>query len=181
MVAQSPGNLGYQFDMTYAMSDLALIARRKGNAAQAVTLYERGLTIRQRVAGADPKNLRAANGVASLHGYLAAAYGDLGRFDRQLAHCREQLRAWERLVPPAQHSTAPQIAVTRIAVAGALLSAAEHQPAPARRNAITEARRLLDAGEPVARAAAAAGARDGAYALELLAQVKAQLKRLTTA
>ena len=180
MVARNSGNLGYQFDMTYAMADLALIARHKGNAAEAATLYEQGLAIRQRVADADPKDLRAANGVASLHGYLAAAYGDLGRFDRQLAHRREQLRARERLVPPAQHPTSPQIAVARIALAGALLSAAEQQPAPARRSAITEARRLLDAGEPVARAAAAAGARDGAYALELLAEVKARLKRLTT-
>jgi len=177
VVARNPGNLGYEYDMTFGMSDLALIARRKGAPERAVALYEQGLAVRQRVADADPKNLRAAQGVASLHGHLAAAYGDLRQFDRQLAHRREQLRLLERLVPPAQHGTSAQIAVARIALAGALLSAADQQPAAARRTVATEARRLLETGEPTARAAAAAGARDGAYSLELLAEVKAQLKR----
>src|SRR5918994_4599959 len=53
-----------RYDITFTLSDLALVQSRRGEWRGAVEMWRRALEIRQATADADPKNTRALGGVA---------------------------------------------------------------------------------------------------------------------
>lgn len=59
-----------RYDVTFTMSDLALVQAKRGHWDDADAMWLRALAIRQRALDDDPKNTRARSGVATLYGRL---------------------------------------------------------------------------------------------------------------
>jgi non-specific serine/threonine protein kinase/serine/threonine-protein kinase len=97
LIARHPDDPRYRFDMSYSLSDLAFTARRRGDPATARQIWTRALEIRQAALDADPRNVRAMQGVASLHGYLSAAAHDLKEFEVAVNHRRLSLTITEQI------------------------------------------------------------------------------------
>jgi serine/threonine-protein kinase len=84
-----PDNATYRYDMTFSLTDLGLVAKRRGDFAQAESLWTRALAIRQAALAADPRNTRPKAGVANIHAYLGGLYVAQKRINEALSHCRE--------------------------------------------------------------------------------------------
>lgn len=87
-----------RYDITFTLSDLALVQSRRGHWADAVTMWQRALDIRKAISDADPKNVRALTGVATLLGRLALGARAEGDLDTAISRGREELRLREQLV-----------------------------------------------------------------------------------
>jgi non-specific serine/threonine protein kinase/serine/threonine-protein kinase len=137
-----------RYDITFTMSDLALVQSRLKRWPDAIALWRRALEIREAEAEADPKNTRPLSGVGVLYGRLGmAAYntGDLAesaRWYRREITVRERLFALTGPLPGrvAERSWA------RLNTAFVLLELADRSPGdPARAAWIDEARGLARA------------------------------------
>ncbi len=150
LVARHPENARYRFDLSFSLSDLAFAARKKGDPATARTLWTRALDIRQAALDADPRNVRAMRGVASVHGYLAAAAADLKMVDEQLAHRRASLRQVEAVVAVVGAQTSDVTLRTwgQVHLAAAAMDKAEMLPVPERAPFLEEASQALKLAEP---------------------------------
>ena len=62
-----------RFDLTFTLSDLALVRALMHRLADAEVLWRRALAIREEAWAADPRDVRALNGVAVLYGRLGSA------------------------------------------------------------------------------------------------------------
>jgi eukaryotic-like serine/threonine-protein kinase len=180
LVARYPDNPTYRYDMTFCMSDLALIARRRKDLGQARALYLRALQIREQALQADPRNVRAMLGVANLHGYLGAVYRDQGADADAVAHFRKNLELRRRLLGVSDLGPGPAVALlfAQVNLAASLLDLAEHpHPGPSGAPDVIEARRILTEAAGADRALVERTA-DGKEALAYRAQVQERLRRL---
>jgi non-specific serine/threonine protein kinase/serine/threonine-protein kinase len=135
-----------RYDITFTLSDLALVQSRRGEWRDAVTMWQRALEIRRAAADADPKDTRALIGVATLFGRLGGAA--LAQQDpaTSVARYREELGVRDRVISmtgrlPARVS---EQAWSRLNLAQALLDSAAAAPRHPDRGAwLDEARRLV--------------------------------------
>jgi non-specific serine/threonine protein kinase/serine/threonine-protein kinase len=179
LVARHPDNATYRYDMTFSLSDLAFAARKRGDPAAATALWTRALEIRQAALDADPKNVRAMQGVASLHGYLGTAAWDLKQYEENVAHRRESLRLVDALIAirgaaPAEVS---RRCWARLSLAASLIDVAGSRPAGQRAALLDEASALLQRAEPDIRALASRPGTDPGLA-SMLHKERARLQGL---
>jgi tetratricopeptide (TPR) repeat protein len=180
LVARHPDNAAYRYDMTFSLSDLAFVARKQKDPARAESLYLRALEIRQKALDADPKDVRALNGVSNLHNYLAAVYRDRNLTREELYHRRANLELRKRLLAmgaPSAGVIEPLVWASAYLAAGLLDAADKSRSASDRAGATAEARQVLADANRVDRAIAG-GSQNGKDALALLDEQSARLRRL---
>ncbi len=135
-----------RYDITFTLSDLALVQSRRGLWTDAVALWMQALAIRKASVEADPKNVRALTGVATLYGRLGGAARQEQEFAAGVAHYREELRLREELrqrVGDLPGNRADR-AWAALRLAEALRDRADREAGdPARAAWLAEARRLM--------------------------------------
>lgn len=135
-----------QYDITFTLSDIGLVLSRRGHWDDAVAMWNRALEIRLAAAEADPRNIRALSGVATLYGRLGGAAAAEGDVATSVARYRDELAARDRLVAlngPLPGRVSEQ-AWARLRLAQALLNHAEANPNDSARAAwMDEATRLV--------------------------------------
>ncbi|MBP7777437.1 MAG: protein kinase [Acidobacteria bacterium] len=135
-----------RYDMTFTLSDLALIESRRGLWAEAVVLWNQALEIRKAISDADPKNVRALNGVATLNGRLGGAARAAKDFAAAMERYREELTIRLALRERMGDLPAPRAgrAWAALRLAEALTSRASAEARnPARASWLAEARGLV--------------------------------------
>ena len=180
LVASHPDNAAYRYDMTFSLSDLAFVARKRKEFARAESLYLRALEIRQAALDADPKDVRALTGVSNLHNYLGTVYRDLNLTREELFHRRANVELRKRLLAmgePTAGVVEPLVWASAYLAAALLDAAGGARSAIDRAGAIAEARRVLADATRVDRGLVA-GTQNGTDALALLDEQSARLRRL---
>ncbi|MFN7978667.1 MAG: serine/threonine-protein kinase [Vicinamibacterales bacterium] len=135
-----------RYDITFTMSDLALVQAKREHWDDAEAMWRRALAIRQKSLDDDPKNVRALSGVATLYGRLglsAAAQGDhassVERYHAEVA-LRERLIASSGRLP----GRVSELGWAKLRLAEALLRRADAEATSrARPQWIAEARQLV--------------------------------------
>ena len=147
---QLDGRPETRYDITFTLSDLALVQSRRGEWRDAVEMWNRALEIRTAAADADPKNTRALNGVATLHGRLGAAAAAQKDPATSVAHYREELRIQDQLIGVTGRlpNRVSEQAWARLRLAEALLNRGGGPSEPARASWITEAGALVRSTSP---------------------------------
>ena len=180
LVASHPDNAAYRYDMTFSLSDLAFVARKRKEFARAESLYLRALDIRHAALDADPNDVRALTGVSNLHNYLGTVYRDLNLTREELFHRRANVELRKRLLAmgePTAGVVEPLVWASAYLAAALLDAAGGARSAIDRAGAVAEARRVLADATRVDRGLVA-GARNGTDALALLDEQSARLRRL---
>jgi non-specific serine/threonine protein kinase/serine/threonine-protein kinase len=136
-----------RYDITFTLSDLALVQSRRAQWSDAVTMWHRALEIRQAAVDADPKNTRAIVGVATILGRLGGAAREQKDPATSVARYREELRVRNHLIAVSGRLPArvAEQAWCQLRLAEALLANAATAPPPARAAMIAEARGLVRA------------------------------------
>ena len=153
-----------RYDITFTLSDLALVQSRRGAWSDAVTMWNRALEIRQAAVDADPKNTRAIVGVATILGRLGGAARALKDYATSVARYREELLVRNHLIAVAGPLPArvSEQSWCRLRLAEALLENASSAPPSARVKMIAEARGLvLTTGRDDGKIAVTAGSPPG--------------------
>ena len=134
-----------RYDITFTLSDLALVQSRRGEWRDAVEMWGRALEIRKAAADADPKNTRAVNGVATLLGRLGGAAAAQKDWATSAARYREELRIHDQLIGVTGRlpNRVSEQAWARLRLAQALLDLAADPVDPSRSSLINEARGLV--------------------------------------
>lgn len=145
LVARHPDHPRYRYDMTFSLTDLGVVARRRGDFAAAEALYRRALEVRQAALDADPKNVRLMQGVVRVHSYLFRVLIDAQRPAEAVDHARASLLLRERLLgivgPSLEAASNP--CWGRLNLAWALLEVAADAPPAARAREVAEASSLV--------------------------------------
>lgn len=135
-----------RYDITFTLSDLALLPAERGDWAEAVALWNQALAIRKAAMEADPLNRRAVNGTATLYGRLGLAAHTTKDFATAVARYRDELRLRvdiQRRVGDLPGNVADRAWAT-LRLAEALMDWAASEPGhPARAGWLAEARRLV--------------------------------------
>lgn len=174
-IRRDPNDSQLRYNMTFALSDLALIAMKRLDYVSAELLYRRSLQIREPVLAADRADRRALAGLA----YTRLNLGETLRLQKKFAEAdaqyRRSLELRRELVRLDGTTPANLVGVGNAALclAQSLLDEAEAKPAGARRH------RLIDQSrELLATAAAVAGVHANAELDPALPAVTAeQLRR----
>ncbi len=87
-----------RYDITFTLSDLALVQSRRGRWDDAVALWTQALAIRKASVEADPRNVRAVGGVATIYGRLGGAARVAGDFRATADRYRQELALREDLL-----------------------------------------------------------------------------------
>lgn len=86
-----------QLDLSYDYSDLGWVTVRLGDQAAALALYRKAQALRQTVAQADPNDHRAAAGVASITGRVAAQLRRIHDLPAALEESQHATALWKQL------------------------------------------------------------------------------------
>ena len=141
-LAEAPADLAIKLDMSYALSDLALIWLRRNQFSKALDYAQQMRVIREEVVGADPRNERARGAMAGAHARVANILWRTGARAESVAAYEKALAIREALL-----RSSPQIVAEQAQVADLLSELGEAyrvlgQPAKARRS-LTRALELL--------------------------------------
>jgi len=135
-----------RYDITFTLSDLALVQSRRGLWTDAVALWNQALTIRKAAMAADPRDVRAVNGTATLYGRLGGAARAAKDVTTTVARYRDELQLRDELrtrIDDLPGNRADRAwAALRLAEGLSDRAAAEPRN-PARAAWLAEARRLL--------------------------------------
>lgn len=162
-----------RFDITFTMSDLALVQSRQGRWEDAEALWRQALVIREAAVASDPNDNRALSGVGVLYGRLGTAANARRDYLAAVAAYRDELVRRERLIALAGSlpGRVSERAWARLRLAEALLNVPAAAGRAARR---AEAQRLVSAlTRADGRTSVAAGSEPG-Y-VELYDKVTARL------
>lgn len=80
LLEQDPADMNQRYNITFALSDLGLIARNRGDLDRSLKYFSEAASIRDEFYASDPKSVRILNGVTNVHCQLASLQGKLGRF-----------------------------------------------------------------------------------------------------
>lgn len=108
ILANLPPADSRRYDITFTLSDLALVQSRLGKWSDAAVMWQRALDIRKALSDADPKNVRALAGVATLYGRLGLAARASGDLDACIQRSRDELALRERLLAMRTDQAAPR-------------------------------------------------------------------------
>lgn len=154
-----------RYDITFTLSDLALVEAERGKWTDAVALWNEALSIRQEAMKADPLNRRAVNGTATLYGRLGLAAHAMKDFPTAVARYRDELRLREELKRRVGNlpGNVADRAWVALRLAEALLDHAASAPGdPGRAGWLSEARRLVSSVRRIdGKAAVPAGSEPG--------------------
>jgi non-specific serine/threonine protein kinase/serine/threonine-protein kinase len=158
-----------RFDITFTMSDLALVWGLTNRLTDAEALFRRALTIREAAAAADPKDVRALNGVAVLHGRLGSVAFARRDWPSAVVAYRAEIERREAIVGLTGRlpGRVADLSWARLRLAEALANGAEASPRAAGASAdLSLARRLVGATtRSDGRVAVPAGSEPGYLAL----------------
>jgi len=180
--ASQPNLADLRIDVAARTSDLALTARRDGDAVKAEALWAQALADLRPLADAGSVDSRALGRVAEVQASLGSLCRSQRRFEESLVHYREALRARERqaAAPDAPSDAALALADARTSVARLLLDLTEvRRPGPNDAARLREAGTLLAQADAPVRAAAAASPA-GQEALAELGRQSERQRRLTS-
>ncbi len=180
--AIQPNLADLRIDVAARTSDLALTARRDGDAAKAEALWAQALVDLRPLADAGSGDPRALGRVAEVRASLGSLCRSQRRFEESLVHYREALRARERqsAAPDAPPDAALALADARTSVARLLLDLTEvRRPGPNDAARLREAGTLLAQADAPVRAAAAASPA-GQESLAELGRQSERQRRLTS-
>jgi serine/threonine protein kinase len=100
-VRENPANGRAKMDLSYDYSDWGYTLRQMGNNRAALEQYRRAENIRAELAGADPRDARAANGLVSIESRIASALADSGdhkasrqTFQRAIGHAEKMIETF---------------------------------------------------------------------------------------
>ena len=129
--ARNPADHRAKLDLSYDYSDLAWVAARMGRERDALAAYRRTLALRTEVARLDPKNFRAAEGVASSTRRIGALLGVMGDWNGALTQLRKAILLYEDLTgrAPEDWETACNLAEAHVELANTLAAAPGHRSA----------------------------------------------------
>lgn len=85
------------FELSFTLSDLGLACRRQKRFGDAERYYREALEIRKRAAAEDPKDVRAAAALATVHWRLGWVYADAGRPEAAIPWGRRAVEMSEAL------------------------------------------------------------------------------------
>lgn len=135
-----------RYDITFTLSDLALVQSRLGLWTEAVALWNQALAIRKAAMDADPRNVRAMNGTATLYGRLGGAAREAKDVATTVARYRDELQLRDelrrRVGDLPGNRTDRAWAALRLAEGLSARAAVEPRD-PARKAWLAEARRLV--------------------------------------
>lgn len=77
----NPGDSAQRYNMTFALSDLGLIAKMRGDDRKSLAYFSEAAVIRDEFHAADPKNVRVLNGVINVHCQKATVLARLARYE----------------------------------------------------------------------------------------------------
>lgn len=80
LLEQDPGDNNQRYNITFALSDLGLIARDRGHLDKSLRYLSEAAAIRDDFYAADPKSERILNGVTNVHCQLSIVRARLGHF-----------------------------------------------------------------------------------------------------
>lgn len=143
LLEREPGDNVLRYNITFALSDLGLIARNRNEMERSLRYFSEAAAIRDSFLAADPHNVRVLNGASNVHCHLAIVNASLGRFPeahKETATCRA-LSARFAEASPSRESCARKSGSWMVAA-----EVAAHQgnrsPAPARARFAAEVRSL---------------------------------------
>ncbi len=137
-----------RFDITFTLSDLALVRSAMNRWADAEVLWRRALAIREAAWAADPKDTRALAGVGVLYGRLGLAARSRHDLSASAEAYRTEVDRRQQLVALSGRlpGRVADLSWARLRLAEALLDLADLAPGTANRAArIAETRRLVAA------------------------------------
>jgi tetratricopeptide (TPR) repeat protein len=91
LLEREPGDNVLRYNITFALSDLGLIARNRNELERSLRYFSEAAAIRDSFLAADPRNVRVLNGASNVHCHLAVVNASLGRFPearKESAACR---------------------------------------------------------------------------------------------
>ncbi|MFZ5927334.1 MAG: protein kinase domain-containing protein [Acidobacteriota bacterium] len=80
LLRRDPADKDQRYNITFALSDLGLIARNRGDMDRSLKYFSEAASIRDEFYAADPKSVRILNGVTNVHCLLASLQAKLGHF-----------------------------------------------------------------------------------------------------
>jgi len=80
LIERDPADKDQRYNITFALSDLGLIARERGRLDESLAYFSEAAAIRDEFYAADPKSVRILIGVTNVHCQLAAVQARLGHF-----------------------------------------------------------------------------------------------------
>jgi len=148
LLEQDPKDLVQRYNITFALSDLGLIARRRGEMEKSFRYFAEAAAIRDEFYASDPKNVRVLAGTTNVHCHLVPVLGKLGRFQearRESAICQKLARELAALQP--ESSGCGPIPMALLTAAELASAQAAQAPVAARRRYSAEASAKLAAAE----------------------------------
>lgn len=100
LIKQNPGDKDDHYNITFALSDLGLIARERGQLDKSLRYFSEAAAIRDKFYAADPNSVRILNGVTNIHCQLSIVQARLGQFSdarRESALCEKFAREFGAL------------------------------------------------------------------------------------
>ncbi len=80
LISLDPDDADQRYDITFALSDLGLISRERGNLDASLRYFSEAASIRDGFYASDPKSVRILYGVTNVHCQLANVQARLARF-----------------------------------------------------------------------------------------------------
>lgn len=159
LLRREPQDNILRYNITFALSDLGLIAKNQGRLEESLRYFSEAAAIRDGFLAADPHNVRVLNGASNVHCHLASVQAALGRFQQareEEAACQDLSRRYAG-VNPAAEGCGRNAAASLVA---AEVAAAEARTVPATRRGrlIEEAWRWIAQGRREAAACPAPAA-----------------------
>ncbi len=143
LLEREPGDNVLRYNLTFALSDLGLIARNRNEMEKSLRYFTEAAAIRDTFLEADPRNVRVLNGASNVHCHLAFVYTSLGRFPgahKETAVCRSlSVRLAE--ASPSRESCARKSGAWMVAAEVAAYQGSRSS-APARARFVREVRSL---------------------------------------
>ncbi len=101
LLEREPGDNTLRYNITFALSDLGLIARNRNQMEKSLRYFSEAAAIRDSFLAADPRNVRVLNGAANVHCHLATVQASLGRFPEARKESASPF-AWRKPHPPGK-------------------------------------------------------------------------------
>jgi tetratricopeptide (TPR) repeat protein len=108
-----PDVLEYQNDLAHSQTNVGLLLRNTGHAAEALESQRRAMAIRERLARRDPQNARAQLALAASHNSIGLVLGDTGHLTAALVPTAGRWRFandWRTTIPrsPSTRAISPR-------------------------------------------------------------------------
>lgn len=108
LLRSEPGDSVLRYNITFALSDLGLIARNRNQLEKSLRYFSQAAAIRDSFLAEDPRNVGVLNGASNLHCHLALVQAALGSFSearKESAVCRDLTHRYAEAFPSPDSCT----------------------------------------------------------------------------